>query len=333
MRTNLARLIVAVLTLGSVSAMQTPASAPEGQWLIERVGGAWDVREDPRKRVHRQVVEKYDVLTAGSQVRCTKLPCVLDYSTDGVAARPLFAKAPPLNSWVIVPKPKEQPVAPAAREMLGTIGRAGVRGGANKAPGICGGELTLLAPTCQEVVDPATFRLIWQVRPSEAGKDLLIQVWAADATERRRFYVAADAEQLQRPDLNNYLRDLQQNDRPTDVMVRLMRTENVDVSRMVKVLSYADQLAFNARVASYQRLAELPRQLKTIEAALKLQMWTRAADLALELERGNPASLEIRKYALVGVCASDYAHEIARLKSALNDVGVKGICDSKENRP
>jgi hypothetical protein len=327
------KLVVTALTIGTVSAMQAPAPTADGQWLIERVGGAWEVREDPKSQAARPIAEKYDVLTAGSRVRCTKAPCILEYSTDGAAARPLFAKAPPLNTWATVPKPAEQPVAPLARDLQGIIGRVGVRGGANKAPGICGGELTLLAPKCFEVVDPANFRVVWKLRPSEAGKSLVMMVWNPDSSERWRRSVAADAEVLQRTDLSNYLRDLQQNDRPTDVMVRLMRTESIDASRIVKVLSHADQAALKAKVDSYQRLAELPRQLKTIEEALKLQMWTRAADLALELERGNPASLEIRKYTLIGVCGSDYAHEIARLRSALSDAGVKGICDPEGGQP
>ena len=116
-------------------------------------------------------------------------------------------------------------------------------------------------------------------------------------------------------------------------MIRLMRTETVDASRMVRVLSGADQRAFEAKVNGYGRLADLPRRLKTIEEALKLEMWTKAADLALALERESPESLEIKKYTLIGVCGSDYANEIARLRSTLSDAGVKGICAPEGKRP
>ena len=154
MLTEPARLLVALL-LVSIGAGQTPQAPVADQWLIERASGAWQVRESGRPA--RAIAAAYDVLTAGSQVRCLKPPCVLEYSTDGAAARPLFRNPPPLSQWVAVPRPTERPVAPAAKEMLGIIGRVGVRGGANKDATVCGGVLPLMSPKCYEVIDPTSF--------------------------------------------------------------------------------------------------------------------------------------------------------------------------------
>ena len=80
-----------VLLVVSVVASQ----AREGQYLIERIGGQWEVRE---KGKDRALTGKFDVITSGSQVRCLQAPCVLEYSTES-GAKPVFAKAPALRTW------------------------------------------------------------------------------------------------------------------------------------------------------------------------------------------------------------------------------------------
>jgi hypothetical protein len=147
------------LAIGAVvfGIVRAGSQAPPTQWLIERVEGVWEVRETGQKE--RLVNGKYDVITTASMIRCVKQPCILEYSTDGGRAKSIFIKPPVLSQWVPVPRPVDPPVAKTAAELQQMIGRAGVRGGADKAGPACTGDLPLLAPTCFETIDPQDFRL------------------------------------------------------------------------------------------------------------------------------------------------------------------------------
>jgi hypothetical protein len=317
----------ALLVLGSAGSVASRQSA-DGQYLIETVGGTWEVREKGQK--DRLMNSKYDVITTASQIRCTKAPCILQYSTDGVA-KPLFAKAPALDRWIPVPQPTEPPVARAASEMQQLLGRAGVRGGADKDSATCGGDLPLLAPRCHETIDPADFTLRWTIRPADAGRVYTLLIGATDSSDRRRWNVInADAGAFQLKAVRDYLADLQLTDRATDVTLRLMRTENLDAVRLVRILSTADAAEHRRTLRGLDRLAELPRSLGYLDQYLKMGMWSKAAEVSGALLRSAPDSLEVRKYALIGFCGSDFTEETAKLRSALRDAGVTGICDARD---
>lgn len=311
-----------VLGLAAAPSMQRGG----GQFLIESVGGAWEVRAQGQK--DRRMAAKYDVITAASQIRCVKAPCTLKYSTDGVA-KPLFPAPVDVGKWVSVPQPTEPPVAKSSAELQQLVGRAGVRGGAEKDTPTCGGELPLLAPRCNETIDPAEFLVRWSIRAGDAGKLYTLVLGPADSTERRRWNgFSADAGELQSVPLREYLSAVQMTDRSIDVTVRLIRTENMEARRVVRVLSTAAASEHRQVLRQLDVLAELPRKLRYLEQYLKMGMWSKAAEIAQDLQRQAPNSLEIQKYALVGLCASDFADEIRKLRNTLRDAGVTGVCDN-----
>jgi hypothetical protein len=315
--------ISVVLSVPAVPSMQ----AVSGQWLIQKVGGVWEVREKGQK--DRRMSEKYDVITAGSQIRCVKAPCTLAYSADGLA-KSLFPKPPALGQWIRVPQPSEPPVARTVAEMQQLIGRAGVRGGAEKGSPACSGDLPLLAPRCHETIEPTEFRLQWKSRPADAGKVYTLLIGSSDSSERRRWNaIAADSGEFRLKALQDYLADLQLPDRPTDITLRLMRTENLDAVRLVRLQSSADAAEHRRIVQGLQRLAELPRNLGLLEEYLKTGMSSKAADVSRTLLQDAPTSLEVRKYALIGLCGSDFAEEIAKLRSSLRQTGITGFCEAE----
>jgi hypothetical protein len=308
-----------VLMLGSAGAQP----AREGQYLIERVGGQWEVRE---KGKDRPLADKYDVITTACQVRCKKAPCTLEYSTDSVA-KPVFEKPPVVGRWLPVPRPTEPPVAPSAVDIQQLIAAAGVRGGAKKDSPTCGGDLLLLAPRCGELIDPVGFAVRWTPRPADAGKLYGLILGPTDSTDRRRWNMNADAGAFQSKVVQDYLTSLRLADRPTDISLRLMRTENLDAFRQVRLMGIADEAEYRRTLRTFDQLAELPRQLSYLQQYLKMEMWSKAAEISRSLLEVAPESLEIRKYALIGYCGSDFTEETARLRGALRDAGVKGICE------
>jgi hypothetical protein len=296
----------------------------EGQYFIQTVGGAWEVRQ---KGVKDRPLVPYDIITTAAQVRCMKAPCTLEYSTNG-AAKPLFPKPPTLERWVSPPPPTDPPAAPTAIEMQQLLGRAGVRGGAEKDVQSCGGDLPLVAPRCREAVDPEAFKLQWIPRAEDAGKTYSLVLGPIDQSDRRRFNgIAADAGELQLKTIQDYLNAVQLPDRSVDVTLRLVRTENLDAVRIVRVMSSSDAREHRLALRQFDALPDLTRDLSYLGQYLKAGMWSRAADIARTMLKRSPDSLEIQKYALVGYCGTDYAADIARLRATLRDAGVTGICE------
>jgi len=64
-----------------------------------------------------------------------------------------------------------------------------------------------------------------------------------------------------------------------------------------------------------------------------MRMYSKAAAVARTLLREVPDSLEVRKYALIGLCGSDFAEDIARLRTSLQSAGVEGICAADAKHP
>jgi len=116
-------------------------------------------------------------------------------------------------------------------------------------------------------------------------------------------------------------------DRVSDVTIRLMRTEGFDAVRLLHLPSRADDATYRKKLSALSLLPDLARNLALLDEFLRMGMWSRAADVARELLRDAPQSVETRKYALVGLCGSDFADEIARLRSSLRDAGVTGLCE------
>jgi hypothetical protein len=306
------------------------------QLLIERIGGKWEVQAPGQSP--RPMGGKYDVLTTAFKIHCLELPCSLSYSTERegkIVTDELVFPIPPkrlLTQWILVPAPKDPPVARMAAELQQIIGRIGIRGGASKASPACSGDLQLVSPSCGETVDAADFRLKWINRPTEAGKALTLLVNGADSSERRRWdFISADAGEFRDASLGEYLASLQLPDRATDVTIRLMRTESFSAVRLLSLLSRADYAEYQKKLTAWSLLPDLARNLKLLEQFLRMRMWSRAADIARELLRNAPESLEIRKYALVGLCGSDFADDIAKLRSSLKDAGVTGFCESERS--
>jgi hypothetical protein len=302
------------------------------QWLIERVEGGWEVRSG--KNATREI-GRYEVLTPSDQVRCVKPPCRLMYSTSSGELRvfPLpRANARTLPQWTRVPSPPAAERLPAY--LSDEAAEIGVRGGRKKDHPACVGDLPLQAPGCRDVIGTHGLKLRWSAIPSEAGKSLSLVVGGTDSYERRRWNaIPADAGEFEHQSLNEYLGTLQLADRPTDVTIRLMRSERLSAVRMVHLISRADEDILRRKMQNLAALPDLARSLALVDEYLARDMVSSAAELALGLLRDAPDSLAIQKLALIGLCRSDFADEIARLRDTLGRAGVKGLCDPEGTRP
>jgi hypothetical protein len=277
---------------------------------------------------------KFEVLTPDSKIRCLKLPCTLRYATDQGTSKPYpFSQSPQqrLNQWIAVGSPPGSPAGPRAAGLQELIAKIGVRGARRKDTPVCSGTLQLLAPTCGELIDPVGFTLQWIAPPADAGRPLTVFVGGADSSERKRWNgIPAEAGQYQARSLDDYLAGLQLPDRSTDVTIRLMRTENRDAIRLVRLRSRAEDAEYRRRLDAVSQRPPLSRDLGMLELFLTSGMWSKAAEISQHLLRDAPESLELRKYALVGFCRSDFADEIARLRARLKDAGVTSFCPPEE---
>jgi hypothetical protein len=317
--------VLVVLTSWSVRAQHSGAQ----QWLIEAIDGVWEVQEAGQKP--RSISGKYDVLTVGSKIRCLKLPCKLTYSSgDGSNVQPLpFTQLANqrLNKWLNVPVPAEPATTPTVPELQDLVNRLGVRGGARKGAITCSGKLPLLAPGCGETIDPEDFRVKWSTNSSEAGKSLTLLMGSADSMERKRWNaIPVDAGEYRNEAIGRFLQSLQPADHRADVTIRLMRSENLDGIRLVVLPSRAESAEYHRKLTSFTLLPELARNIKTMDLYLKMGMWSKAADMSRQLLRDAPDSLEIRKYAMIGLCPSDFADEVAALRTSLADAGIRDVC-------
>jgi hypothetical protein len=312
---------------GSLSAQEVSK-----QWFIESMAGTWEVQEEGRPA--RLMSGKYEVLTPACRVRCLELPCELSYSVDsghGKEVKPMPWLQPAkrrLKQWLPVPTPTDPPVAPTSTEVQQIIGKPFARGGTWKNSPACTGMLPLLRPSCGETIDLEDFRLQWTPPPAEAGKLFTLFAGGMDSSERKRWNsIPADAGTFRDESLRAYLTDLQLPDQATDVTIRLMRTETLDAVRLLRLPSRADDAEYRKRLKTISVWPALSRNLELLALYLSRGMWSKAADVSRELLRDAPDSLEIRKYALVGFCRSDFADDVARLRHSLKDDGVTGFCN------
>lgn len=326
MVTKFAALVASLLVF---SALPLCGQAAASQWLIDTMAGKWEVRDHGRTHV----MGKYEVLTPSSRIRCVELPCELTYSTATGQSKPYpFKQAAKLrlNQWIAVPAPIEPAVVPRPIQFQEIIGQAGVRGGRRKTTPTCHGELPILAPACGETIDVSDFTVRWVPRASEAGKVFTLFIGGADASERKRWNsLHSDAGEFRLKSVEDYLARLQLPDRATDVTVRLMRSETLDAVRLVRVPSVADAAVYRKKLQSLSLLPDLPRNLAILEVYLTLGMWSKAAHVARALLQDAPDSLEIRQFALVGLCASDFAEDVASLRASLKDAGITGLCEAE----
>jgi len=299
------------------------------QWLIESVQGRWEVRHGG-KQPHS--MNRFDVLTAQDSVRCLSLPCQLMYATPEGRTRALPLPTPAsarLNKWLSVPTPTGSPAGPSAAALYAVIGKLGTRGGRQKASPTCSGDLPLLAPTCGELIDPIGFTVQWAPIPTQSGKALILLVSAADSSEKKRSDpFSVDALEYSSPKIDAFLSGLELPDRPVDVTIRLMRTESLDAIRMVHLPSKADDVEYRKKITALSTLPPLSQRLALMHEYLTRGMWTKSAEVSQQLLKEAPYSLEMEKFAIVGFCHSDFAGEIARLRTLLKEAGVKGLCDS-----
>ena len=190
--------------------------------------------------------------------------------------------------------------------------------------------MPLLAPSCGELLDPQGFTLQWTPRATEKGKTFTVLAGGADSSERRRWNaIAADAGTFHTKSLDDYLLSLELPDRATDVTIRVMRTESLDAIRLVRLPSRADDAEYRKKLDATALLPPLSADLARLELFLSSARWSKAAEIAQKFVRDAPDSLELRKYALIGFCRSDFADDIARLRTSLREAGVTGFCDAE----
>jgi len=327
---------VLCLVGGAYVRTSAQAQAVTALWLIQNTdGGEWSVQEGSQKA---RAMDKFEVLTRTDRIVCRKAPCTLLYSTEAGGTNPF--PPPPFKALRVgesfaIPAPPAQADPPAGRwasDFQEIIASVGVRGGRRKDSPTCFGELALVAPSCGEMLDAEDFTVRW-VPSAEAGKTLTLMVGGADSSERRRWNVPTADGMFKSRVLDDYLVSLELPDRPTDVTIRLMRTESLSATRLVRLPSRADDVEFRKKLKSAALLSELHRNLSVLEALLRMRMWSRAAEMSEQLLRDAPHSIEIKKYALIGLCHSDLADRIAQLRSSLKDAGVTGLCDAAGAEP
>jgi hypothetical protein len=321
-------LCVAAAVLSTVAVHAQPAT---DLWLIHNTGGGeWSIQEGGQKL---RVMDKYEVLTRSVRITCRKAPCTLLYLTEtgetSAFPPPPFKPLKLAESFVVpavVPAQAKPPAGRRAADFQEIIASVGVRGGRRKDSPTCFGELSLLAPACGETMNAESFTVRW---PSgiEPGKLFTLMIGGADSSERRRWNVPADAGQFRSKAVEDYLASLQLPDRPTDVTVRLVRTENFSATRLVRLPSRAEDAELRKRLKAASLLPDLSRNLTLLENYLKMRMWSSAAEVAEQLLRDAPNSLEIRKYALIGLCHSGLADQITQVRNSLKDAGITGLCD------
>lgn len=313
------------------------------QWLIESVEGQWEVWEQGQKP--RPMGEKFEVLTPACQIRCVttsrsqgqtceQAHSRLYYTTEvnGLVTRVPLPLEPKLkvNKWTQVPIPTTPPVIKLAAEIQDLMGKVGVRGGAAKASPVCSGDLPLLVPACGETIDVDDFRVQWVPRPTEAGKVFVLFVGSADSSERRRWnFINAEAGEFKDQELQKYLSSLELPDRGTDVTIRLMRSESLDAVRLLRLLSEPDEAEHRKRMNAISLKPGLTGKIAQMEEFLNMGMWSKAAEISRQLLEDAPESIEIKKYALVGLCPSNFAEEIARVRNSLKEAGVTGFCETE----
>ena len=324
--------IATILALASSLTTVLRAQVANQQWLIESIEGRWEVQEEGKKP--RPMSEKFEVLTPACQIRCVAMPCKLNYSTEtanGVAVKPMpLPTKLKLNRFFPVPVPTEPPVVKLAAEIQELVGKVGIRSGAAKESPACTGELPLIAPACGETIDVDDFRLVWISRRTEAGKAFTLLVGGADSSERRRWNtLRADVGEFREQTLQSYLSSLQLPDRATDVTIRVMRTESLYAERLVHLPSRSDEEQHRKKLAVISLMPPLAGRIARMEQLLKMGMWSNAGDLSRKLIEDTPDSVEIQKYALVGLCASGFASEIAKVRGLLSDAGVTGFCQEE----
>jgi hypothetical protein len=311
----------------AASALNRPANHAEPEYLVEAAAGAWQVRE--HGQATRPLGTDFDLLSAGSEIRCVRAPCTLTYSTQSTP-QPLFVKPPALNSWTRVPTSANPIAVPTATDLDPLVESASVRAAAQKDSTTCGGSLRLLAPRCHETLDTLDVKLQWAATADDQDKTYSLVIGATDASGRRRWNgIKAGDGAFQSQAVQDYLASLQRPDRPVDVTLRLMRAENFDAVRLVRLQSTADEAVHRTALRRFDSVSELPRLLGSLEEFLKLGMWSRAADVSHSLLQAAPNSLEVDKYALVGLCASDFSDDIARLRRTLHDAGIAGVCEAQ----
>jgi hypothetical protein len=310
----------------------SPAWAQIGgrQIVIEEVQGKWQARDSSQRT---RAIGTFDVLTTVDKVRCSATPCTLFYATVDGSTKPLPLPQPAtrLGQWVGVAAPADSSPGPAPPGLQELIAKIGSRGGRRKDTPVCSGSIRLLTPGCGELIDPAEFKLQWSRTQPELGKTLTVLVGGTDSSQKRRWNsIDATSGEFQAQSLNEYLTSLELPDRSTDVTIRLMRSENLDAIRLVRLPSRAEDSELRGNLRILSALPPLSRHLQTLEKYLGLGMWSKAAELSQQLLRNAPDSPEIRKFALVGFCRSDFADDIAQLRSTMKDSG-NGLCSSDDH--
>jgi len=307
------------------------SDVPEVQWMIESMEGVWKI-EEPGQAA-RKMTGKYEVLTSGCRIQCTKGPCKLTYSFMVADGSVKFKELPvrKLNQWISMGALADSAGTPVIRSIVDLqqiVGAGAHAGGALKEGTACSGSLRLLAPTCGEIVDVQDFRVRWSPIPQESGKIMTLLIAGADSSAQRRWNsIPVDGGEYEQKSVQDYLASLQAPDHDVDVSLRLMRSENLYATRLIRVPSQARDANFRAHIRNAAYLSGLSRNLYLLQEYLDMGMWSKAADLAQQLERDAPDSLEIRKFAMLGLCRSDFAEEIERLRNSLKRAGVKGFCD------
>jgi len=305
-------------------------------WLIESSkDGEWTVQEGRHKP---RAMDKYEALARGDKITCVKAPCALSYLSES-GEMTVFPPSKSLKPGELMTVPPTPPRASSnsvtarrAEDFQELIAHVAIRGGRRKDSPTCFGEFPLVAPSCGETIDVADFRLRWTATP-DAGKLVTVMLGGADSSERRRWNVPADAGEFRSKAVEDYLASLQLPDRPTDVTIRLVRTENLSATRLVRLPSRADDAEYRKKLQAASLMPDLPKNLTLLEHFLRMQMWSKAAAVSEQLLRDAPHSLEIRKYAMVGLCHSDLADQIAKLRTSLKEEGVTGFCEAERGSP
>lgn len=302
------------------------------QWLIVETKGDVQVSHRGEKP---SAIGRYDVVTRKSRLYCGKPPCSLGYYSPADAKVVTVSLTRPQSSFDEMRVSRPASInAKGFDEFVELLATKAVPAGRRKNTPTCHGDLPLTAPTCGETIDPEEFTVRWEPQAASTATTYTLLIGSTDSSERRRWNGLSSATgEFSALSVLQHLRRLQLRDRPTDVTIRLMRTSTLDAVRLVRLSSRVEQDERRQRQAERAQMPHLPRQLADLKDYIEAEMWSRAADVSRQLLRDAPRSIEIQKYALVGLCHSGEAAEIVRLRSALKKVGTTDICKEEADAP
>lgn len=323
-----------------------PANPDDAYWLVVKDGSI-----TARARAgapERTFTNTYNPLRPTDEVYCRldvpppspqrkKQPqpepaCSLRY-VSSLAEPQLLTDKLPANRWLPLATVKDlreqtpPQLVKTNRALIEEMRTKTRRGGVDKASG-CTGVLPVVAPACLETIDIDDFAIEWSAG-SIRGTYASLFIDTRDERQTRSMRldrIALREHRFSDPRIKRFLEDVQRDDQPTSVLIRLSQAQGVEAIRVITVPSKIEQNGYRAELAKIDAQQPAIRQIGALSVYIKFALWTKAALQARELLVLEPDDEFIKAYALVGFCQSGYTHETETLRTSLRAQGTNDIC-------